>query len=54
VCAFYSCDKNINELAYNEKCIVYKFDGEYREYSSDIPINPTYKDSLIIQPGGVK
>ena len=36
--ASYSCDKNINDIAYNGKCIVHKFDGEYREDSSDILI----------------
>jgi hypothetical protein len=28
--------------------IVFKLDGEYREYSSDNVINPTFKDLLII------
>ena len=37
--ASYSCDKNINYIAYNGKCIVYK-DG----FRNDILNNPTYKD----------
>ena len=39
----YSCDKNINDIAYNGKCIVYK-----EGFSSNIWNNPTYKDLLII------
>ncbi len=42
---------HFNYIAYNGKCTVKKgFDNynKYKKYCSDIPINPTYKDLIII------
>ena len=41
--ASYSCDKNINDIAFHGRCIVYK-----EGFGSDILNNPTYKDLLLI------
>ena len=47
--ASYSCDKNINDIAYNGKCIVYTEGfGEYKGYCCDILNKPTFQDLLII------
>ena len=48
--ASYSCDKNINDIVLIGKCIAKKEFDKYKKltFCSDILINPTYKDLLII------